>query len=372
MLVAIVAGTTLSGCNLLPGREPAGPASSSAPPQISLEEGALFESTGFKIKSVITPQTATTLDPLTLEIYVDSRGNGMGLAGYRDLVYDVVLSGGKIYVKVADNVAVQISNLSSHLVPTDVDYQTSQDLSALGFTLIDGNVASYKAAKDVFLIDNTYTLSDMIFEQETVAAGNTMTVNEFVNYILGVSGIGYVKPSGDDDKDTSISVIPEGDSFYNNSEYGINIRGTVYSIGDFCNPSTYFESLVPETITPSYAYNGDIRVELRHINYQASDGRTTFVSTEGYVQSITTDSNFTWSVFSKGMSTDEVQYILGVRLSRDEKETWEPVSEDWVVATSKTGHYTIQIGTYTIELTCGSRSKMLESITISNYIDFLK
>lgn len=331
-------------------------------------QGETFLATGFKIKSTITPTSATTLDQLVFEVYVDGTGSGTGLVGYKDKVYDVVIVSDKVYIKMADSVAIQLSELAGHMYISQEDISKEKDLTSKGYSMLNNIVTNYKSSTSKFLIDSSYTVSDSTFDEVSIASGNSMTISEFIEYLITLNETGYV--AGGDTK-TEEALEPEKGSFWNNSWLGVKIHDKTYSIGDFCNPSTYFEGLTPEGITPSYSYNGDNKVELRHITYQSSDGRTSFMTTEGYVQTISTSSDFEFLGLKRGMSEADLKYKLGIGLKKAELEDWKPIVEGLETTKGKAGVYHVEYDKLSIDLKITGKEKVLGEITVTNYIDFL-
>lgn len=366
---ALMMTLNLTGCN----KGPANVMENPSQPQVetpSIKEGEVFYSTGYKIKSTITPQTASTLDPLIFEVYVDSNGCGKGLLGYKDTVCDVIISDNKVYVKVADNVVIQLTDIDGHIVPISLDAFSATSLESLGFAKLDGSINGFKYSTSAYIMDTSYQESDAEFERSIIAAGNTMDIPKLVSYILDTSQAGNLQG-----QDSGNSAGAEKASFWNNSALGVQIHDQIYSIGDYCNPTTYFEEIVPESLAPSYAYSGDTKVELKHINYQSSDGRTSFMTTDGYVQAITTSSPFKFLSFEYGMSQADVQYLLGIKLKKEQQEGWKPVLGGLIVNTKQTGASKTYVATYkdyTFTFYFDRQTKTLNGLSITNYIDFLE
>ena len=161
------------------------------------------------------------------------------------------------------------------------------------------------------------------------------------------------------------------ESLYVDSPVGLTIHGKVYSITDYCNPDTYFEQQTPIGLVPEFAWNKDVRVELKHISYMSSDGKTEFMTTDGYVQAIATTSEFQWLDFYKGMPMNDARALLGIGLSRAEAETFTPILEGLTGERGKNNNLIIHYGQLTVDLEIGSKTRTVDSITIRNYIDFL-
>ena len=321
-----------------------------------------FNSTGYKIKSTWSPLIPMEFSEITFEVYVDSVGSGTGLVSFDDKVYDVILSGNKPYIEIQSGIYVGLTDVTGHMLPAGIDTSTHSKMQSIGFSFVEDRVVAYENATDTYDISSSYEESNITFESVAVSQNNSMTLEQLCEVISATQTATMSTPNPEETAST------EKASFYNESNTGVEINGVVYSIGDYCNPSTYFEHKTPEGIVPSYEYNADRKVEMLHVSYISSDGNTTFVTTDGYVQSINTTSNFEFLKFYKGMTEDELNYILGFNLSKDEKETWKPISG--VEAARKGKTYTLAIGTLTATLEVGTKSKTLESITLKEYLDF--
>lgn len=367
---------SLVGCNkdTVMVEEPGAPDTSVLLPQ----QGDIFLTTGYRIKTVITPQTVATFDPLTFEVYIDGQGHGTGLLGYKDKVYDVIIMEDKLHVKVADSVAIQIKDFTGHIIPATVNTVRVADLTTIGFTMLNGNVAGYNYSDSSFIVAGTYQLSDATFDTTTVVAGNIMTMNELINYILSVEGASYVDPNQGGGEQTTApsdgtSIIPEQGSFWNNSNMGVTIHEKTYSIGDYCNPSTYYEGQLPETMTPRYTYNKDEKVELVDIYYQSTEGRTTFMTTDGYVQTIKTTCDFDWLSIHSGMLQADCEALIGAKLKKADLETFVPMVEGLTLLESKGTTSLLEYGDLRITINYGTndkREKIVTGITLVRPVIF--
>lgn len=359
LVLSLFAGL-LTGCS----NQPASSVEENTPPVQEVVQGDIFLRSGFKMKAVLTPQTVTTLDPLTFEVYVDSNGNGNGLLGYRDDVYNVIISNDKVYIVVGSETVVNLTTVTGHMIPASLTIAGKQDLKSDGFTLFDDSVVAYKANTENILYDVTYSKTDSIFDATTVAAGNSMELNDFVSYILDYQASLNVSTEGTPDV-----IIKE--SFYNKADEGVKIHDAVYSIGDYCNPSTYFESVQPSGLVPEYAYNKDDKIEFLHISYISSDGLTEFVTTDGYVQSIKTTSEFEFLETKRGDLYDDVSRKFGIGLKKDELPNYKPVREGLAAVKGKSSQIIISYKDLSITLEF-DKSKALSAITVTNYIDFME
>lgn len=362
LVVSVLALLVLAtGCS----RESDVPDLSQNPAAPSVTEGQKFVSSGFKIRTVITPQTVATLDPMTFEVYVDGSGNGSGLMGYQDKVYSVIIVGDKLYVKVESNIAVQVSDFSGHLIPSALDVSSISNMSDAGFVLLDGSVVSYSTSTQDWVVNGTYQYSDATFTADSITTGNSMTVASLINYILDYEGQSFIDLP-DDEPSTFAK-----ESFYVNSDWGVTIEDQVYSIGDYIEPTTYFGGMLPSGITSSYAYNKDTRVEMVHTTYMSSKGNTEVMSTDGYVQSFSTTANFKWLDIETGMSRDEVQKLAGLNLKKKDQETFKPMREGLTAEKGKTNAFIFKYDDVTVTITIGSKDRSVNGITMTRYLDFL-
>lgn len=333
-----------------------------------LRAGQTFVSSSYKIRTVVTPQTVATLDPVVFEVYVDGNGNGSGLMGYKDDVYNLVITGDRLYVQVKDSIIVAVTDITGHMIPASLNLESLSDLSSIGFTLYNNDVAAYRYADNTMVLEGTYQPSTATFSTTSVIQGNNMGLIDLINYILNYIGAASTTP----EQESSVTVVPEKESFYTNSVVGVRIHDKVYSIGDYCNPTTYFEDITPSGIVPSYGWNGDNKVTFQHITYSSSDGETEFMTSDGYVQAIVTTCPFEFVGLKSGTSTESLQRKLGISLKKDEIATWTPIIEGLSAEKDGSNNFLLTYNDLTIKLVCGSKSKQLGGISITKYIDFLK
>lgn len=326
-----------------------------------------FVSTGYKIKATITPQILSTFDPLVFEVYVDGAGNGSGLCGFKDGVYQTYITGNKVFVQVDSNVIVSLSDITGHMIPSSLNLASVSSMEDAGFTVLDGKVSAYNYNNGQIIMNVIYQENPASFEATSLSAGNNMNCISLINYILDYEKTAYIQPDV-----TSPDVVEERESFYNDAEFGVTIRGVKYSVGDYCNPKTYFEGATPEGIMPSYSWNEDKKVELTHVSYISSDGRSEFVLTDGYVQTIYTTSDFKFLEIYKGMSTVDLKSLLGLSLRKADRENFTPMIEGLEVKTSSANGYILSLGNLTVTIQVNNKDKVVSSLQIENYLDFVK
>ncbi len=361
MLFSLIA-VCLTGCSRQESPNEVDP--TTEPTENVITAGDKFQKSGFKIKAVLTPQTVATLDALTFEVYVDSKGNGNGLVGYKDGVYDVLISSDKVYVTVGKNTVINLSTITGHMIPSTLSLTGVSDLTSNGFSVLNDSVVGYKADVDSILYDVVYSSNDTIFDAVSVSAGNSMTLTDMVSFILDYEA------SLSSEAPTEEAETPEKDSFYNREDDGVTIHNEIYSIGDYCNPTTYFEGIQPSGLVPEYKYNQDDRIEFMHISYLSSDGQTKFVTTQGYVQTIDTTSPFTFLGMSTGDSYADISAKLGIRLKKDEIDSFKPIRKGLTVVSSSNKSVELSYNGSRINLYFDKTG--LYAITVTNLIDFVE
>ena len=151
--------------------------------------------------------------------------------------------------------------------------------------------------------------------------------------------------------------------------WAVTIRDKAYSLGDFCAPYTYFDSMVPQGINSQDEWREDKKVEINYVSYISSDGLTSFMTTDGYVQAISTTSAFTFlGEIKSGMSVADLEAILGIGLRKDDLANFQPLREG-MTAYKNSKTYTIKYLDMTVELVADKQTG-LSQITITNYLDF--
>ncbi len=369
LLVAMLIAITAVGCDR-GNANTTEPTDDPSKHPVRPKAGTVFMDTGFKIRSEIAPK-GTTEEPLVFEVYVDGEGDGAGLLGYGANTYQCYLVGGEIYVVTADRVTVHVTDIDAHMVPATLDVYSIDNMKANGFTVVDSIVTEYKGSTDDVNIVSRYEVSTAPYTPAAVSQTNSMTLLQMRDVYLEASeqNPGSVPtPGGDNGEDTT----PDRPSFYNNSSFGLTIHGAaVYSLGDYCNPYDYFEDMVPQGMIVKEDKRGDQAVSFLYVSYIGSDGNVTFVTTEGYVQAITTTCQFTFlDVIKKGMTQEELEALLGTKLKKEEDiAAFVPIVEGLTATQDKT-NFSLTYGDIQIELECDSKLKTLQSITIANYLDF--
>lgn len=347
----------LVGCN-----SDSGESGNDETSQPAVTAGTKFVSTGFKIKSIVTPHLAKTLDPMLFEVYVDSNGTGKGLMQYLDKVYEVYIVKDSVFVRTANDAVVRVSEITGHMVPTYINIGNKQSLETEGFQMLSGVVAHYALSDSTMIVDSAYQESSATFEVANISEGNSVTIAELANLLMSDS---------DSDKGTQTDAELNKESFYNNSWLGVKIHDRTYSIGDYCNPSTFFENSVPEGLNPTYEMNAEKKVEFLYVSYISSDGNTTFVTTDGYVQKIVTTSQFEFLGIKTGDDARELGKKLGIGLSNSEQEAWRPIVDGLTAERGRGNSYVLTYNdiTATIEY---DNDYAVNRILLEKYLDFVQ
>lgn len=359
LALSLLLSFALSGCK---GKDDTPPAPEvQAPPQVS--QGDKFMTSGYKIRSELKPRSNLSSDSLIFEVYVDAEGDGNGLVGFKDNTYDLHLVAGEVYVIAADDLTVHLTDINARMIPSDLGLSGVDDLKAKGFTILDGEVISYSGNTADMDIVTRFEASTSSFDPVAILQSNNMTSAELQKYFFQTISTTYVEDPVDEDPP------PARQSFYANTDFAVTIRGVDYSIGDFCEPYTYFEKAIPQGINTKDEMREDKKVSICYVSYISSDGMSSFMTTDGYVQAISTTSEFSFlDVIKRGMSTEDLEMLLGIGLKKGELESFKPIREG-MTAEKKGKVYTIHYVDYTIELETGA-DKTVESLTITNYLDF--
>lgn len=357
---------------------------SSTSSQISSQSpGYTFLHSGWKMRAELKTNTLSADYPLIFEAYVDAAGNGEGLVEYNDNVYQVYIVNDNIYIQTSTNNIVLIEDLTGHLlssnssvgnqiVTTNDVIAKASDLQPLGFTVANGKVISYTATTEEFSITTNYQSDVSTFETKSLSQSNQMKICDFLKYFYLDKGeqTPYTDPGSSNSSTSSSQTVEAPASFYVKSNLGLTIRDTVYSIGDYCNPYDYFEGSTPQGMTTKQEWREDQLVNLTYVSYLSSDGESTFLTTDGYVQSINTTSDFSFlDVIKRDMTDTELKTLLGIDLRRSEKEKFKPIL-DGLTASKQNKGYTLKYKDMTITLNMNTKTKTLASITLSNYLDF--
>lgn len=361
IVLATVSLTTLCGCGK--GLDDSGQSNT---PTVSTEQvsylGDVFLESNLKIQSTITDTSVDPSRSCTVELYVDGDGDGQGLLGFGDQVLDVRVVNDMLYIIVDQTTVVGVTNITGRLVFSDTTLAGYDDLATVGFTLdAAGTPIQYAARQGTTNVSTRYAQSVNSFDTASVTATTTMGFNEAIVYIMDYLSEQQVSVESPEEN-------PEVKDFYIGSEYGVAIDGTVFSIGDTCNPSTYFNGLTPEGLVDSFTYRQDERVDFTNASYISNTGRTVFTLMGNYVQAIQTTADFSFLGIEKGMSANDLKYALGYKLTTKQMETWEPIDPDLVVTGNKSQDYYCTVGNLYVEFRC--TKNVLTEIYIEQTLDF--
>ena len=324
--------------------------------------GDIFLTSNLKIQSKIVDNSVSPARDITVELYVDSNGNGEGMLGFGETVCKVKVVRDVLYILLDEDTVVNVSDLSGRCVMQETELVGLDDLASYGFSVVSGNPVSYSARSGQLTINTVFARSTQVFEAASLSTENVKTFKEAIDYAIDFYTAKAVEvETGDKSEELT--------SFYLDSPYGITIDGDVYSVGDTCNPSTYFGNRTPEGLLTSWDYKEDVRVDYLHASYLSDTGRTTFTLTSNYVQAIETNTAFNWLGIEYGTSAKDLKYILGYRLSKKELETWKPINKDLVVTAFAHNIYYCSIGTLEAELRVDSKLG-LSSIYLSRPLEY--
>lgn len=338
---------------------------SAAPQATAVSSGYLgdvFLESNLKIQSTITDTSISPNRSCTVELYVDGDGNGQGLVGFGDVVLDMRVVNDMLYIVVDQSTVVGITDVTGRLVLSDTQLAGYDDLATLGFTLDPlGNPIQYAARRGNTNIETRFAQSVNTFDTTSIVATTTMGFSDAIVYIMD-----YL-----DSQQVSVETPEqemEVNDFYIKSRYGVTIDETVFSIGDTCNPSTYFNGLTPEGLLDSYTYRQDERVDFTNASYISNTGRTVFTLMGNYVQAIQTTADFEFLGITKGISDADLKYALGYKLTTKQQETWQAIDPELVVTGNKGQTYYCTAGNLYIEFRC--TKNVLTEIYIEQSLDF--
>lgn len=347
--------------------------SSCAKEQQNVEEViSSFYRSGHQIKSNITINDNDT--NILLEAYIDSSGNGEGLMSVDDIIYDVVFVHNNLYVLML-NKYYCISDLGYHLTLNRLktEFTTIEEILDSGFILNDTQIIGFNGSKDGIIFKNTYAFSDKSFTIQAIPKEVELMLSEFIPLATSVTKKKADKSEliGEMIEESTTEATEEPPSqkktlepsFYTLSDLGIIINDNIFSINDFINPSDYFFNLAPEGISYKHEWDKDTKVKIQYTSYIYTTGKVTFVSTNNLIHKIEASCDFKFLDFYFGQSYDEVEHLLGNRLTKKQQETFKPIRDDLIFykMNSKTATFTINDLTITLHFS----NRILTAITIN-------
>lgn len=342
LLYMVISLLCLSGCSQRSGDASSG-VSSSVVSNVPSNSATMFQNMKLKVKTDVLYPVNGIDQKVIIELYVDEDGDGEGLLGFGDYIYNLVISANKIYIKVSSTDIIYVSDINARGYFSDITATTIEDMNGVGFKFTDGFPTSFDGKKGDLTVRTQYAQSTNDYGSIRVSDDNAKTLQEAVQYIIDING-------GDSTGDASTGGTSTGPTtFYVDSEYGVTIDGFNYSIGDTCNPDDYCAGLTPEGFLYSDEYKEDTKITFTHISYISSTGRTTFSTTSDYVQAIQTNADFEFRGFYRGMDTKEVKLALGYKLSKKEAEGNEVFDETIIVDQFKSNTYYCHTETLNIE-----------------------
>lgn len=324
--------------------------------------GDTFLSSNLKIKSTITDFGVSPEREITVELYVDAFGNGEGMLGFGDVVCDVYVVKDVLYVVVDKDIVISVNDITGRLTASADSLVGQDDLTVVGFKVVNGVPIEYNAKLGNLNVTTSFAQSTNTFEAASLATDNVMSFEEATHYIVQYN---EDKAGTVDEPDADKDV----ESFYLQSKYGVEIDGGLYSVGDTCNPRTYFGGRTPEGILTSTKYKQDEKVDFLHVSYITDTGRSSIILTSNYVQAIETAAQFSWLGLEKGLDSKELKSLLGYKLSKKELEVWEPIDPELEVIDFKRNTYYCTVGALSVELRCTSNG--LDSIYIERPLDYV-
>lgn len=344
--------------------------------------GTEFLTGAYKIKSVL--EIKSSGDTVTLECFVDGDGDGEGLLSYAEGVYDVGINGDQIFVKVNDGLTVALTGITGHFVIPDsmmAGAKNIADLSAYGFTVADNKIVGYSKNADTYSVSSQYSTSTTEFDSKSYSTSRDVTPVALVGLLSEqqdtvstgsalVTAENEEVPEEEERGAEERERIEKLESFYNNFSSGVQIANQIFSIGDTCNPATYYFDEIPEGITQKKEYSRDERITVDYVSYLSKEGKTVFSVVGGYVRSIYTTCPFTWCGINSTMSKEELEAYIGDDLSDKEKEeTGFSIPFKGLEYTDKKGkQYYFEISDLTAELTLDGDA--ISSLYVRRTLDF--
>lgn len=323
--------------------------------------GDQFLATGYKLRGNVSWQDGTD-KVVIFEAYLDSTGTGTGLMSLDDVVYEFLVIDDVIYVKLDDANFVGITDVTGHVLPASIDMTIVGDVTAVGFSTVNNAVVSFAYSTLDTKYEVAYEASDATFNSQEIYVVDSVALNDLSDYLLNYARwLEEVRRLEEEQLNSP--------SIYQDSEFGILIGEQIYSVGDICNSLNYYQGQTPEGMLPEYVWDKDQRIEILHLTYISSKGRTEFELIGNEVQSIYTTCPFEFLGLYSGMHVDELKPLLGVGLRRQDQATFEPIVEGLIVVSNTTSTFVLRYEDLTITLSC-DKSKALSSITVSRYLAF--
>lgn len=357
----VISCVLLSGCAKTPVEDTSPVAS--APQWMSSED---FLARGWEIEATLTDTATDPARTALVALTVDAGGGGVGTLSVGELYCDIIVSQDRLYLVFDSSTVVQVEDVTGHMVTIDSWLQGEQDLTLKGFSLDNGVPASYQGKQGSLLISTYFKPSTETVNPTSLMGSRSLSFSRALDYLIDYNNNNTSIAEG---SGNTVSGTTEVKDFYNNSMYGVTIEGTTYSLGDTCNPSTYFRESVPEGLVYSNEYKEDSKIAFVHVSYLSSDGRTVFTTTSNYVQAIQTSADFEFLGLKRGDDFKALDKILGFSVPKKEEDMWHPIDPDIILGTKKSKLYTFTVGGYYVELRSDD-NKTLSEIYIEQPLDF--
>lgn len=319
-LVLLLAAVILVGCTTKTPEDVMPKASNSSVIESYPMTGSDYLRYPVKLKGSVSGKLPNgVMDTLKFELYIDSNGNGEGLAGHGKDLYQVNVLGNEMYFWVSPEVAVKVTDVSGRLNTVDLSLTGVDDLSALGFSLSNNIVSGYTGVAGDMQVSVKYAPTDHQVKPVSVHDIADATISGVLEYVVNGTGIPGLEKEQEQEPVVTSNFE---ESKHIGGRTAISIEGTKYNIGDTCNPADYFQGRTPTGLVPKEVQSGASGLELLYVTWQAPDGIFEVVTVEQKVISIHTTCQFGWIGFKPSTFYDDVREKLGANLTYTEQETW--------------------------------------------------
>lgn len=333
------------------------PKESPEPTEVYIPKGTQFLQTPMRVQTVVTDVSASTLRTVKTNIYIDENSNGEGTLTLGDYEFNLVVSQNIVYIEVGDSF-VELVDFDGRMIPNTVEVEGKDDLTVYGFEINADTVMSLSTRKGYLMVDSKYSLSATKFNQTEVLPSQRLELEDAIVYLMD-----YITEL--EAKQEPEEVVVDN---YIGSRYGVKVNGVTYSVGDICNPDSYFGGARPEGLLESSTYKEDTRVDFLNVSYLTSTGRIVFVLIGNEVQGIRANCDFNFLGIEKGIDEQDLRAKLGYMLSRREMEEFEPIDSKLKVVEYKSNTYYCTAENLNIEFRI--QSGVLNEIYVERQLDF--
>lgn len=330
-----------------------------------------FYATGHQVKSnmIIKDKNSHIL----LEAFIDSSGNGKGLISIGDVVCDVIFVYNNLYISLLDKYYC-ISDLGYHITLNRLkdNFSKIDDITDAGFRLNETQIIGFNGTSNNITFNNQYALMNEFFNVQTIPKEIELNMYDFIELALNINekksdkseiiGEMIEETSSEETKESTELKKTLEPSFYTLSDLGITINNNIFSINDFINPSDYFFNLTPEGISYKYEWDKDTKIKIQYTSYINTTGKVTFVSIDNLINKIEVSGDFKFLNFYFGQSYDDVEKLLGNRLTKKQQESFKPIRNDLILnkINSKATNFTIG----NLNITLHFSDRKLKAITL--------